>query len=180
MDINAVGIGAIFGAVLVSGTNLFIAQQNRKKDDIRERLEKFFLPMQRILNSSNAMENSYETLLKIEKIYGEHEHLASPQMALILADVLSEYHALLRENLTDKEIREKITTGKFASYKESPRILDELVYDINGAVAAGVSTLLWQYRGGFRVHFINFMQLFSSSPYSPKEWRRDYSGYVED
>ncbi len=45
MDINTIGIGAIMGATLVAGTNLYIFISNRKKDEIKERLEKLYTPM---------------------------------------------------------------------------------------------------------------------------------------
>jgi len=35
MDINALGIGGIFGAMLLAGINLYILHSNRKKDDIK-------------------------------------------------------------------------------------------------------------------------------------------------
>ena len=39
MDINTLGIGGIIGATLVASLNLYIFQSNRKKDEIKERIE---------------------------------------------------------------------------------------------------------------------------------------------
>jgi hypothetical protein len=39
MNINTLGVGAIMGATVVAGTNLYIFISNRKKDEIKERLD---------------------------------------------------------------------------------------------------------------------------------------------
>lgn len=38
MEIGTIDVGAIIGSVLVVITNLLIAQQNRKRDDIKKSL----------------------------------------------------------------------------------------------------------------------------------------------
>jgi len=63
--------------------------------------------------------------------------------------------------------------------KDISRDIKALLYDIYGVVDAGTFELLRQYRGGFAVHILNFIQFFSVSPYSAKEWKRKYSGYKE-
>lgn len=180
VDINLLGIGAIIGATVVAGTNLFIFQQNRKRDEIKERLEKLYLPMKKILNEPKAMDDNYEIFLQVKKLYVKYEHLVSPILEHVLYDVVSEYNSLLRDNLTEIEIKEKIIAGSFKSYKNTPRKFDALIYDIDGVVDAGLSELLRQYRGGFKVHILNFLQFFSSSPYSAKEWRREFAGHKDD
>lgn len=180
MDINAIGIGALIGAVITSTLNLFISWRNKERDEIKERLEKLYLPMKKVLNKPKAMDNNYETFLEIEKIYAEYGHLVSPRLEHVLYDVVSAYHSLLRDDLTAVEIKEKITAGSFKSYKKTLRKFDALIHDIDAVVDAGMSELLRQYRGGFKVYLVNFIQFFHSLPHSPKEWRREYAGYRDD
>jgi len=45
MDINILGIGGIIGALLLSTLNLYIFLSNRKKDEIKERIEKLYSPL---------------------------------------------------------------------------------------------------------------------------------------
>lgn len=177
MDIGAIGIGAIIGSVFVVGTNLFIAQRNRTRDDIKERLEKLYIPMKRVLQKPNAMQNKYETFLELEKLYAEYEHLTSPMLIYTIDDIVDTYHSLLQENLTESEIEEKITTGSFRSYKDTPRDFSQIMYDVYGIVDANIDELLRQYRGGFKLHVLNFLQSFQSSPYSAKEHKKRYLGY---
>jgi hypothetical protein len=177
MNIEVVGIGAIIGSVLVVGTNLFIAQRNRTRDDIKERLEKLYLPMKRVLQKPNAMQNKYETFLELEKLYAEYEHLVAPMLIYVMDDIVDTYHSLFQENLTESEIKEKTMTGSFRSYKEGLRNFEELIYDIYGIVDANSEELLRQYRGGFKLHVLNFIQFFQSSPYSAKAHKKGYLDY---
>ena len=71
--------------------------------------------------------------------------------------------------------------AKFKTYKRDViRDFNAILHDIDGVVDAGKYELLRQYRGGFRVHLLNLLQSFSSTQYSPKEWRREYAGYKDD
>jgi len=45
MDIATLGIGGIIGATLVASLNLYIFLSNRKKDEIKERIEKLYSPL---------------------------------------------------------------------------------------------------------------------------------------
>jgi len=180
MAIETIGIGAIIGSVLVVGTNLFIAQINRTRDDIKERLEKLYLPMKRVLQKPNSMQSEYETFLELEKLYAEHEHLSAPMLIYTIDDLVDTYHSLLQKNLTESEIKEKITTGNFRSYKDTPRDFSQIMYDVYNVVDANTDELLRQYRGGFQVHILNFIQFFQSSPYSAKEYKKGYLGYRND
>ncbi|MDD2782030.1 hypothetical protein [Sulfuricurvum sp.] len=180
MDIGTIGVGAIIGSVIVVGSNLFIAQQNRKRDEIKERLEKLYLPMKRVLQKPNAMQNKYETLLELEKLYAEYEHLAAPMLIYVLDDIVDTYYSLLNDNLTESGIEEKMRAGSFTSYNEGSRNFNELMYDLYGIVDANTEELLRQYRGGFKLHALKFAQSFSSSPYSAKVHKKGYLGYRDD
>ena len=180
MSIGTIGIGALVSSILVVGTNIFISWRNRQRDEIKERLENLYLPMKRVVQKPNAMEDSYETFLKLEKLYAKHEHLASPMLIYVLDDIVDTYHSLLQENLTESEIKEKIMTGSFRSYKEGLHNFKELMHHIYNIVDANVDELLRQYRGGLKLHILNFVQFFQSSPYSAKEHKKGYLGYRDD
>jgi len=45
MDLNAIGIGAVLGAILVAGTNLYIFARNSDKAELKERIEKLYSPL---------------------------------------------------------------------------------------------------------------------------------------
>jgi hypothetical protein len=180
MDIENIGIGAVLSALLAVGTNLFISQQNRKRDEIKERLEKLYLPMRKILRSPQAMQNKYATFLELEKLYTEYEHLVSPMLIYVFDDIVDTYHSLLNETISEVEIREKLIASSFKNCKDISQQFDALIYDIYGIVGANTEELLRQYRGGFKLHILNFIQSFSSSPYSAKAYKKEYLGYKED
>lgn len=98
---------------------------------------------------------------------------------MVKYDILNKYDDWINENLSQDKIRERIKSEQFINEKDISRDIKALLYDVYGVVDAGIYTLLRQHRGGFEVHFLNFIQFFSFSPYSAKEWKRKYSGYKE-
>lgn len=79
MDINIIGIGAIIGATVVAGTNLFIFQQNRKRDEKKERLKNLYNPMYSLISKKDkyfAFLKSYdvESTEEFEKFAVEFYH----------------------------------------------------------------------------------------------------------
>lgn len=49
MDLNTIGIGAVLGAILVAGTNLYIFVRNSNKAELKERIEKLYSPLYELL-----------------------------------------------------------------------------------------------------------------------------------
>ena len=79
MDINTLGIGAIIGATVVAGTNLYIFTSNRKKDEIKERLDKLYTPIYvyHMENMRYGIDKPYKNYIALKKIYIRNSIYAS-------------------------------------------------------------------------------------------------------
>ena len=71
MDINTLGIGGIIGATLVASLNLYIFQSNRKKDEIKERIENLYSPLyvHYLEHTRYGSTEPYKDYLIFKKIY---------------------------------------------------------------------------------------------------------------
>ena len=61
MDINILGVGAVIGATVVAGTNLYIFNKNRKRDELKERLKNLYYPLYAMI----AKKKKYFAFLKM-------------------------------------------------------------------------------------------------------------------
>jgi len=93
MDINTLGIGAVIGAILVSGINLYIFMANRKKDEIKERIDNLYSPLYvyYLENIKYGSKNPYKDYLALKKIYIRNSIYAS--------DILKVFHPKSQDNL---------------------------------------------------------------------------------
>lgn len=83
IDINLIGIGAITGALVVAGTNLYIFNKNRKNDQVKEQLKNLYNP----LNAQIEKKFHYLTFLKMRAVTGDvqFEQFASEYYELFLS-----------------------------------------------------------------------------------------------
>ena len=79
MDINTLGIGGMIGATVVAGTNLYIFISNRRKDEIKERIERLYSPMFAYYMEHMRYGGSdpYKDFQQLKKIYIKNSIYAS-------------------------------------------------------------------------------------------------------
>ncbi len=132
MDINTLGIGAIMGATLVAGTNLYIFISNRKKDEIKERLEKLYTPMYVYCmeHMLYGTDNPYKDYLALKEIYIRNSIYASDILKELFESIMaveSEFIAL------DKNQRaEKMSRVMMKDDKGEERDIRNMMYRISG------------------------------------------------
>ena len=90
MDINVLGVGAIIGATVVAGTNLYIFISNRKKDEIKERLENLYTPMYvyHMEHMRYGIKDPYKDYLELKKIYIRNSIYASDILKELFESVI--------------------------------------------------------------------------------------------
>jgi hypothetical protein len=90
MNINTLGVGAIMGATVVAGTNLYIFISNRKKDEIKERLDNLYTPMYvyYMEHMRYGVKDPYEDYLKLKKIYIRNSIYASDILKELFESVI--------------------------------------------------------------------------------------------
>ncbi len=107
IDINTLGVGALIGATVVSGTNLYIFMANRKKDEIKERIDNLYSPLyayylENMKYNSNKPYNNY---LALKKIYVQNSIYASDILKELFEELLhkeSEFMELSKDERTEK------------------------------------------------------------------------------
>lgn len=97
MDINVLGIGAIIGATLVAGTNLYIFVANRNKDEVKERLENLYTPMYvyHMENMRYGTDDPYRDYLALKTIYIRNSIYASDILKELFESILDVESAFL-------------------------------------------------------------------------------------
>ena len=107
MDINTLGIGAIMGATLVAGVNLYIFNSNRKKDEIKERIDNLYSPlyvyylenMKYISGKSHY--DLYKDFLALKRIYTSNSIYSSDILKELFEEIIYKESDLM--NLPEEE-----------------------------------------------------------------------------
>ena len=113
MDINILGIGAVIGATVVAGTNLYIFQQNRKRDESKERLQNLYYP----LYAMTVKNKKHFAFLKMrpdeefEKFLSIHN--PDPEYVIAIKNFVKAY-------ITDSEVREIMKEKEYARFATNP------------------------------------------------------------
>lgn len=136
LDINILGIGAIIGATLVTGANLYIFNSNRKKDEIKERIDKLYSPLYAYYlehmkyQTENKKLGLYEDYLALKKIYIHNSIYASDILKELFNDLF--YHESELLNLSLEERAEKIHSLTFRNDKGIETDFKNMMYRIQG------------------------------------------------
>ena len=132
MDINTLGIGAIMGATLVAGTNLYIFISNRKKDEIKERLEKLYTPMYvyYMEHMRFSVEDPYKDYLAFKKIYIRNSIYASDILKELFESIMTAESEFLE---LDENLRAvKMSRVMIGDDKGEERDIRGMMYRISG------------------------------------------------
>lgn len=154
MDINTLGIGAIMGATVVAGTNLYIFISNRKKDEIKERLDNLYTPMYvyYMEHMRYGVEDPYEDYLELKKIYIRNSIYASDILKELFESVLDKESEFL--DLDEEKREEKMNKALFRDDKGQEKDIKNMMYRISGWIDREHAELQVYYTKGMISRFL--------------------------
>lgn len=132
MDITTLGIGAIIGATFVAGTNLYIFMANRKKDEIKERIDHLYNPLYvyYLENMRYGSKDPYKDYLDLKNIYIRNSIYASDMIKELFEEVMDKESEFIDFN--EKERAQKMNTILFKDDKGLDKDLNNMMYRIGG------------------------------------------------
>ena len=132
MDINVLGIGGILGAMLLAGINLYIFHSNRKKDEIKERLDNLYTPMYvyHMEHMQYGVENPYRDYLKLKKIYIRNSIYASDILKELFDSLMDVESGFI--DLDEVQRKEKMNKTLFRDDKGLDKDLKSMMYRVSG------------------------------------------------
>jgi len=154
MDINTLGIGAIIGATVVAGTNLYIFTANRKKDEIKERLDNLYTPMYvyHMENMRYGIDEPYKDYLALKKIYIRNSIYASDILKELFESIMDVESEFI--DLDEGQREEKMHKALFRDEKGLDKDLKSMMYRVSGWIAREHDELQIYYAKGMISRFI--------------------------
>ena len=166
MDINTLGIGAIMGATLVAGTNLYIFISNRKKDEIKERLDNLYTPMYVYYTEHMryGVEDPYKDYLELKKIYIRNSIYASDILKELFESVIGAESEFIE--LDENQRAEKINTVIMKNDKGEEKDIKNMMYRIGGWINREHDELQIYYAKGKIARFLWRLKIHNSPWYA--------------
>ena len=166
MDITTLGVGAIIGATFVAGTNLYIFMSNRKKDEIKERLDNLYTPMYvyYMEHMRYGSENPYKDYLTLKKIYIRNSIYASDMIRELFESTLDVESEFL--DLDETQRVKKMQTVLITDDKGRERDIKNMMYRISGWIHREYDELQIYYAKGVIGRFIWRLKLRDSPDYA--------------
>ena len=132
MDINTLGIGGILGAILLSSINLYVFYSNRKKDEIKERLDNLYTPMYvyHMEHMRYGITDPYKDYLELKKIYIRNSIYASDILKELFESVLDTESEFI--GLDEKQRAEKMNHVLMRNDKGQEKDIKSMMYRISG------------------------------------------------
>ncbi|MBA1419621.1 MAG: hypothetical protein FAF03_01845 [Epsilonproteobacteria bacterium] len=154
MDITTLGVGAIIGATVVAGTNLYIFISNRKKDEIKERLDNLYTPMYvyHMEHMRYGIEDPYKDYLELKKIYIRNSIYASDRLKELFESVIDAESEFM--GLDEKERTEKMNHTLMKNDKGEEKDIKSLMYRISGWIHREYDELQIYYSKGKIARFL--------------------------
>lgn len=154
MDINTLGIGAIMGATVVAGTNLYIFISNRKKDEIKERLDNLYTPMYvyHMEHMRYGIEDPYKDYLALKQIYIRNSIYASDILKELFESAIDTESEFL--NLDEKQRAEKMNHALMRNDKGQEKDIKSMMYRISGWIDREHDELQVYYAKGMISRFL--------------------------
>jgi hypothetical protein len=168
MDITTLGVGAIIGATFVAGTNLYIFMSNRKKDEIKERLDNLYTPMYvyHIEHMRYGIEEPYKDYLALKEIYIRNSIYASDILKELFESVIDAESEFV--GLDEKERAEKMNHAHMKNDKGEEKDLKGMVDRISGWIDREHDELQIYYAKGMIGRFLWRLKIHNNSKYARK------------
>ena len=154
MDINVLGIGGILGAMLLAGINLYIFHSNRKKDEIKERIENLYSPLYvySLENMRYGSSEPYKDYLVLKKIYIRNSIYASDILKELFEELIDKESEFM--DLSEDERSVKMNNALFKDDKGLEKDLNSMMYRISGWINREYSELQTYYTKGLIGRFL--------------------------
>ncbi|ADR33565.1 hypothetical protein Sulku_0899 [Sulfuricurvum kujiense DSM 16994] len=166
MDLNAIGIGAIIGATVVAGTNLYIFIHNGKKAEIKERIEKLYSPLYEyyLENMRYGSEEPYNNFLALKKIYIKNSIYASDILKELFDEVLDKESEFME--LPENERAIKMDEILFRDDKDQENAFKNMMTRIGGWIDREHDELQIYYAKGLIGRFFWRLEINNNSSYA--------------
>ncbi len=166
MDINLIGIGALLGATVVAGTNLYIFIANRKKDEIKERIDQLYSPLYVYYfeNMRYSSEEPYKDYLVLKKIYIRNSIYASDMLKELFEELLDKESEFM--DLSEDERSEKMNSSLFRDDKGLEKDLNNMMYRISGWINREYDELQIYYVKGLIGRFLWRLKIRNDPSYA--------------
>jgi hypothetical protein len=154
MDINTLGVGAIMGATVVAGTNLYIFISNRKKDEIKERLDNLYTPMYvyHMEHMRYGIVDPYKDYLELKEIYIRNSIYASDILKELFESAIDAESEFI--GLDEKERIEKMKHALMKNDKGQDKDLRAMMDRIGGWIDREYDELQIYYTKGMISRFL--------------------------
>jgi len=166
MDINTLGIGAIMGATVVAGTNLYIFMANRKKDEIKERIDNLYTPMYvyYMEHMRYGVDVAYKDYLALKKIYIRNSIYASDILKELFESLMDVESGFM--DLDEVQRKEKMNKALFRDDKGLDKDLNRMMYRVSGWIHREHDELQIYYVKGKIARFIWRLKIHDSQWYA--------------
>lgn len=166
MDLNAIGIGAILGAILVAGTNLYIFARNSNKAELKERIEKLYSPLYvyYLKNMRYGSEEPYNNFLALKKIYIKNSIYASDILKELFDEVLDKESEFMDLTVSERAI--KMDETLFRDDKGQENAFKNMMTRIGGWIDREHDELQIYYAKGLIERFLWRLEINNNSSYA--------------
>lgn len=166
MDLNTIGIGAVLGAILVTGTNLYIFVRNSNKAELKERIEKLYSPLYvyYLKNMRYSTDEPYNNFLALKKIYIKNSIYASDILKELFEEVLDKESEFM--DLAENERAIKMDEILFKDDKDQEKDFKNMMIRIGGWIAREHYELQIYYAKGLIGRFLWRLQINNDSSYA--------------
>ena len=161
MDINTLGIGGIIGASLLATLNLYIFISNRKKDEIKERIENLYSPLYVHYREHTyyGSKEPYKDYLIFKKMYIQNSIYASDVLKELFEELLDKESEF--RDLTEEGRAKKMMNSSFRNDKGLEVDLKDMIVRVGGRIDREHDELQIYYAKGFFARW--FWRLFDSN-----------------
>ena len=166
MDINILGIGAIMGATVVAGTNLYIFISNRKKDEIKERLDNLYIPMYvyYMEHMRYGIDDPYKDYVELKKIYIRNSIYASDILKELFESILDAESEFI--GLDEKQRADKMNHAIIRDDKGLEKDIKNMMYRISGWIDREHNELQIYYVKGKIARFLWRLKIYDRPWYA--------------
>ncbi len=166
MDINTLGIGGILGALLLGSTNLYMFYSNRKKDEIKERIDNLYTPMYVYYMEYMrfGIDEPYRDYIELKKIYIRNSIYASDILKELFESLLDVESGFV--DLDEAQRKEKMNKALFRDDKGLEKDLKSMMYRISGWIEREHDELQIYYSKGVIGRFLWRLEILNDSKYA--------------
>ena len=166
MDINTLGIGGILGALLLGSTNLYMFYSNRKKDEIKERIDNLYTPMYvyYMEHMRFGIDEPYRDYIELKKIYIRNSIYASDILKELFESLLDVESGFV--DLDEVQRKEKMNKALFRDDKGLEKDLKSMIYRISGWIEREHDELQIYYSKGLIGRFLWRLEIHNAPKYA--------------